>query len=577
MPLPSHPGQIVFLDTEADTRRVLGVEEVPVEIAWKWDAARTPTARVLCRADTSVRLIRIETEDGALSRCYVQLNVLPHLTRNMPPALSREELDRRYQQDIDGYAHTGAELEVARRWLPEKLRPLVAGVRPLDSYEPNNAFWADVFGTPCFQSYLSFDAVELVFYRRQMPVEPTRLRVILKRVAELIAACERAGWKASGDTSVELAEALLFGALGGELPTDEEESSSEDAALEASVVAALTSLAAPGSLATPTPAAKKTAPPAKKAAPPARKAPVDSPPPVPTEEADGRPAHPGRVLFVDTARGKQMVAEIEKLPPEIAWQAGGATTRIVGDVFGDKRSIQCYGPTEVREKISVTMPCSCGETFSVETAPGSRIRCPACNKPFQFFPGSRWLCSRIQLREEEGEGRAQAHHPRAVLDMALRLLPKPLRRQAAEIHQAEEPEPLDEFWRHYLRGKPFYRTYMRVERARLTLYPQPEMPSEPLLQTQLARELGRLWIDELWGAATEGRRWQPWKEAIRTGARRASKAASHSTMADFLETLVLYVSSRGERHDRCRRLLRGRFALLDGLFGDARIGGARSA
>lgn len=539
--LPAHPGNVEFVDQDADLRRKLPTDQVPVDVAWCWTEGRPPATRIECRADQNRRVLRVEAEDGRLLGLVVQVNVLPHLTRDMPPALSQSELDARYQRDIEGYVHTPAELQSALQGLPDSLQSHVAGARLLDNYEPNNAFWADVFGTPCFQSTLRLAGDQLLLYRRQMPMSAEQLAELLRWTAELVVAGEETRWDTRDphwQKAWRSAELRLFGIRLAD-------SSAEHPA--APPLASSLPAQPPGPDLEPTP-------------PPAAQ-------PAPSGTPAGASRHPGQIVFVDGVTRQQRVEDLSGVPRNLAWQAGEqAVTRVVSEVFADKRSLQSYGPDPDRRRNAVTMPCPCGKVFKVDAEPGTKVRCPVCNKPFQFLPGSRWISSRVQLALPEVAATPSHSHTRRSVEAALEYLPRMLREQVRDIRIQTEAEACDAFWRKGFPSSARYATYLLTERGAVSFFPQPMAVPDALLQTQLTRELARLWVCTHWGSPSS-RAWEPWKAAIKVAARRASKAAASSVLADFLETSVLYIAARGSRHERCRRLLPRRFALLDGVFG----------
>ncbi len=546
--LPPHPGKVEFVDQDAELQRSLPIDKVPVDVAWSWTEGRPPVTRIECRADQNRRMLRVEGADGKLLGLLLQVNVLPHLTRDMPPALSQRELDARYQRDIEGYAHSLEELQAAMQSLPGSLQAHVAGARLLDQYEPNNAFWADIFGTPCFQSTLRMAGNELLLYRRQMPMSGAELADLLRWTAELMAASEDCRWNTRDprwQKAWRAAELHLFGIRLAD-------SSAEHPA-------------APPLTALPEPAPQAEAVPLAEAVPQAEDGPraeaFQPAAPAPS------PTHPGQVVFVDHASRQQRVEDLRGLPRSLAWQAGGQpVTRVVTEVFSDKRSLQSYGPDPERRRNAVTMPCPCGEVFQVEAESGTKVRCPACNKPFQFFPGSRWISSRLQVSLPAEASPATHSHTRRSVEAALEYLPFMLREQVRDIRILTEPEATDVFWRKIYPSDVRFATYMLTERGAVSFFPQAMPVPDALLQTQVTRELARLWVCTHWGSPSS-RAWEPWKAAIKAAARRASKAAAGSVLADFLETSVLFIAARGTRHERCRRLLPRRFALLDGVFG----------
>jgi hypothetical protein len=163
---------------------------------------------------------------------------------------------------------------------------------------------------------------------------------------------------------------------------------------------------------------------------------------------------------------------------------------------------------------------------------------------------------------------AKAGHIHSPVEVAkgLAALPPSSRHLEKEVVVEPHQNPEDEFWAKKYNEKDF-RSYMTAGSAgQISIYPSKYEQSQATIDGSMIHETGHTLSQRRWGESFDDPRWAPWKAAMKSDSRSASKYAKNSPGEDFAETLELYHQVRGKPEaEEFREMMPERFRIIDRL------------
>lgn len=163
------------------------------------------------------------------------------------------------------------------------------------------------------------------------------------------------------------------------------------------------------------------------------------------------------------------------------------------------------------------------------------------------------------------DGKKGAFHTADEIAKSLAALPASSRAEVRQVTMNAVRNPDDPYWARKYKD-PNFTSYMTAGAAgNVVIYPTKGANSQSYMDGTMIHETGHTLSKKAWG--NEGdKRWNPWKEAMKSDQVVASKYAKNSPDEDFAETLQLYEQVRGTPQEaEMRALMPERFRLIDKL------------
>jgi hypothetical protein len=162
---------------------------------------------------------------------------------------------------------------------------------------------------------------------------------------------------------------------------------------------------------------------------------------------------------------------------------------------------------------------------------------------------------------------ATAGHIPTVDDVAkgLASLPQSSLKLVTKVHVEPAQNPADAHWATVYK-RPGFRSYMTAgEAGVIAIYPTTAKTSQEYLEGTMIHETGHTLSKKQWGEESD-KRWQPWKDAMKSDVVVASQYAKASPGEDFGETLQAYFQVKGTPAEKeLRALMPARMKIIDGL------------
>ncbi len=153
----------------------------------------------------------------------------------------------------------------------------------------------------------------------------------------------------------------------------------------------------------------------------------------------------------------------------------------------------------------------------------------------------------------------------------LAALPKSSRALVKQVVVEAKQNPDDAYWAKQYKD-PNFRSYMTAGAdGIINVYPSKPKMTQDYLDGTLIHETGHTLSMKKWGSDDNDKRWNDWKNAVKSDGIIPSQYGKASVGEDFAETLVIYHQNKGTPRDaELRALMPARYKIIDELLAGKR-------